>query len=103
VSRGLGSSHPFVLFNRDDYFLFDSVRFLLKKKVTKLIFLKKKTKTEPKPVQTDLFRFGYFRIKISSNRPVPVRFGLAQFFTVLARFFLFEFSSDFSSHDFSQL
>jgi hypothetical protein len=47
--------------------------------------LKKKTETEPKPGQTDRFRFGsvrFFRAKTGSNR-----FGSV--FSVLARFFRF--------------
>jgi len=87
--------------------IFGSVRFL-SKKVTKpkFFFLKKKTETEPKPGQTDRFRFGsvrFFRAKTGSNRfgsvfPVLARFsrfwlgffGLARFwlgFSGLARFF----------------
>ena len=62
--------------------IFGLVRFL-SKKVTKLkfFFLKKKTETEPKPGQTDRFRFGsvFFRAKTGSNR-----FGSV--FLVLARF-----------------
>jgi hypothetical protein len=50
--------------------IFGSVRFL-SKKVTKLV--KKKEETEP--VQTNWFRFGYFRTKTG--------------FSGLARFFLF--------------
>jgi hypothetical protein len=77
--------------------IFGSVRFL-PKKLTKLI-LKKKTKTEPKPVQTDWFRFGFLGKK-------PVQTGLARFFRFwfgffgLTRFFpsffRFEFGSVFS-------
>jgi hypothetical protein len=71
---------------------------------------------EQKPVQTDRFRFGYFRAKTGSNRPVPVRlfyiktknyiifgvifvisngfgFGVARFFF---SFFLFGFGLIFS-------
>jgi hypothetical protein len=42
--------------------IFGSVRFL-SKKVTKpkLFFFEKKTETEPKPGQTDRFRFGSVR------------------------------------------
>ena len=59
---------------------FDSVRFLLKKKVTKS---KKFKKTKPKPVETDWFRFGFFGQQ-------PVQTSLARFFQFglfLARFF----------------
>jgi hypothetical protein len=69
-------------------FIFGSVRFL-SKKVTKPIFLKKKT--ELKPVQTDRFRFGsvrFFREKTGSKRFDSVfRFG-----SVLAQFFIRFFS-----------
>jgi hypothetical protein len=54
-----------------DYFLFGSV-FI--KEITKLIFLKK-TKTELKPVQIDLFRFGSVRF----FRTKPVQTGLTRF------------------------
>jgi hypothetical protein len=48
--------------------IFGSVRFL-SKKVTKPIFFLKKTKPEPKPGQTDRFRFGsVFRAKTCSNQ-----------------------------------
>jgi hypothetical protein len=39
----------------------------------KFYFLKKKTQNEPKPVQTDRFRFGFLEKK-------PVQTGLPQFF-----------------------
>jgi hypothetical protein len=61
--------------------IFGSVWFL-SKKITKpkFFFFEKKTETEPKPGQTDRFRFGLvFWAKTSSNR-----FG-----SVLARFFRF--------------
>ena len=45
-----------LVMNRGDHFRFASV-FI--KKITKSNF-KKKTETEPKPVQTDWFRFGFF-------------------------------------------
>jgi hypothetical protein len=76
--------------------IFGSVRFL-SKKVTKLkfFFFEKKTETEPKPGQTNRFRFGFLGKK-------PVQTGLARFsqfwlgfsgfgsvFSVLARFFRF--------------
>jgi len=70
-----------------EVFIFDSVWFLLKK-IIKLNSFFKKTKTEPKPVQTDRFRFSFLEQK-------PVQTGLARFFPVwlgffgLARFFLF--------------
>ena len=72
--------------------LFSLVRYLSKKK-TKIdfFFLKKKTKTEPKPVQTDRFWFGYFGIKTGSNRFGFVFSGLAQFFSVWVRFGFFSF------------
>ena len=67
--------------------IFGSVRFL-SKKLTKLkiFFFEKKTETEPKPGQTDRFRFGFLWQK-------PVQTGLARFsqfwlgFLGLARFF----------------
>ena len=46
------------------------------KKKTKLIFFFKKLKL----VQTDWFRFDFFRIKTGSNRFELVFFGLALFF-----------------------
>jgi hypothetical protein len=87
--------------------IFGSVRFL-SKKVTKpnYFFFEKKTKTEPKPGQTDRFRFGSIFL---GQKPVQtglarffwfwlgflgfgsVFFGLARFFrfgSVLARFFV---------------
>jgi len=78
--------------------IFGSVRFL-SKKVTKLkfFFFEKKTETEPKPGQTDRFRFGSVRFFKGKNRFKPVWLGfsgfgsvfsvLARFFPVLARFF----------------
>jgi len=54
-----------------DYFLFGLV-FI--KEITKLIFFKK-TKTELKPVQIDLFRFGSVRF----FRTKPVQTGLTRF------------------------
>jgi hypothetical protein len=70
---------------RGDYFWSGSV--FIKKKVTKLNFLKKKTETEPEPVQTD--RFWFLGQK-------PVQTGLAWFFLVFfclgsARFGFFGF------------
>ena len=68
-------------------FIFGSVRFLLKK-IINPNFFKKKTETEPKPIQTDRFRFGFLEQK-------PVQTGFARFFPVwlgfsgLARFFQF--------------
>jgi hypothetical protein len=58
--------------------IFGSVWFLSKKsnQTEMFFFLKKKTETEPKPGQTDRFRFDFFREKTGSNR-----FG-----SVLARF-----------------
>jgi len=83
--------------------IFGSVRFL-SKKVTKLkFFFWKKTETEPKPGQTDQFRFGsvlFFRAKTGSNRfgsvfPVLARFS--RFWLGFFRFWLgfFRFSSVF--------
>jgi hypothetical protein len=73
--------------------------------------LKKKIETEPKPGQTDRFRFGFFRAKTGSNRFGSVFsgfgsvfFGLAWFFrfgSVLARFF-FRFFVGFGSVRFFQ-
>jgi hypothetical protein len=61
------------------------------KKVIKLVFLNKKT--EPKPVQIDRFRFGYFRTKTSFFLLGFFWFGgfsgLARVFFSLAPFFLF--------------
>jgi hypothetical protein len=52
--------------------------------------LKKNTETEPKPGQTDRFRFGsvwFFRAKTGSNRFDSVFPVLARFFPVLPQFF----------------
>jgi hypothetical protein len=54
-----------------NYFWFDLI-FI--KKINKLVFFKK---NKQKLVQIHQFRFGYFRTKIGSNRPVSVRFGSA--------------------------
>jgi hypothetical protein len=65
--------------------IFGSVRFL-SKKVTKpnFIFFEKKTETEPKPGQTDRFRFGFLGQKL----PVWLGFsGFGSVFSVLARVF----------------
>jgi hypothetical protein len=60
------------------------------KKITKPKLFKKKTETEPKPVQTDQFRFGFFGQK-------PVQTGLARFFRFGSVFFcFFLFGSVFS-------
>jgi hypothetical protein len=77
--------------------------FIKKSNQIEIFFLKKKTETKPKPVQTDRFRFGsvrFFREKTGSNRfgsvfPVWLGFGsvwlgffgLARFWLGLARFF----------------
>ena len=54
------------------------------KKIIKLDLKKKK----PKPVQTDLFRFGSV---ILEQKPVQISFfGLARFFSVWVRFFRFQ-------------
>jgi hypothetical protein len=53
--------------------IFYSVRFL-SKKVTESNFFKKKTETEPKPGQTDRFRFG--SVFLGQK---PVQTGLARF------------------------
>ena len=71
--------------NRGDHFRFGSV--FIKKKVTKPI-LKKKTETEPKPVQTDRFRFGFL-----GQKPVQTdlaRFWLGFFGLGSVWFFLFQ-------------
>jgi hypothetical protein len=66
-----------IIVDMGDHFQFGSV--FIKKQVTKPKF-KKKTKTEPKPVQTDRFRFrlvrfgSFFWTKTGSNR-----FGLVFF------------------------
>jgi len=61
--------------------IFGSVRFL-SKKITKpkFFFFEKKTKTEPKPGQTDRFRFGFL------GKTGLTRFWLS--FSGLARFFV---------------
>jgi hypothetical protein len=63
--------------------IFGSVWFLSKKNNQIEFFLYKKTETEPKPIQTDRFRFGFLGQK-------PVQTGLTRFFG-LAQFFLFDF------------
>jgi len=83
----LGKKKPILPFiSRGDHFRFGSV-FIKKNNQTKIIiFLKKKTETEPKPGQTDRFRFGFFRAKTGSNRfgsVFPVWLG---FFPVFCRF-----------------
>ena len=61
--------------------IFCSIRFLSKKIIKPIFFFfEKKTETEPKPGQTDRFRFGFLWQK-------PVQTGLTRFFPVLARFF----------------
>jgi hypothetical protein len=66
--------------------IFGLVRFLSKKKVTKLKF---KKKTEPKPVQTDQFRFSF----LDKNRFKLIWLGFfcldwffSPFFSVWVRF-----------------
>jgi hypothetical protein len=70
--------------------IFCLVRFL-SKKVTKLklFFFEKKTKTEPKPGQTDRFRFG--SVFLGQK---PVQTGLARFFQFWLGFL--DFGSVFS-------
>jgi len=73
-----------------DHFQFGSV--FIKKQVTKPKF-KKKTKTEPKSVQTDRFRFSLVRfglVFLDKNRFKPVWLG---FFPVWLGFFRFWFGS----------
>jgi hypothetical protein len=71
-----------LVMNRGDHFRFASV-FI--KKITKLN-LKKKTETEPKPVQTEWFQFGFF-----GQKPVQTGWlGLARFFQFWLGFFLFD-------------
>jgi hypothetical protein len=75
--------------------IFGSVRFL-SKKVTKpkYFFFEKKTETEPKPGQTDRFRFGsvrFFRAKTGLARFSRFWLGFFRFwlgFFGLARFWL---------------
>jgi hypothetical protein len=73
-----------IIKTRVDHFRFGSI--FIKKKVTKPKYFFKKTETEPKPVQTNQFRFGFLEQK-------PVQIGLARFFRFwlgfsgLARFF----------------
>jgi hypothetical protein len=45
----------FIIISRRDHFRFDSI-FIKKNKTN---FFLKKAETEPKPVQTDWFRFGF--------------------------------------------
>jgi hypothetical protein len=42
--------------------IFCLIQFLSQKKITKPNIFKKKTETEPKPVQTDRFRIGFFSL-----------------------------------------
>jgi hypothetical protein len=64
---------------RGIYFRFGSV-FIKKSNQTE--FFLKKTETEPKPVQTDRFWFGFLEQK-------PVQTGLARFFSGFVRFGFF--------------
>ena len=64
-----------------DYFLFGLISIKKKNQTKIIIFLKK-----PKPVQTDRFRFWFFRTKTGSNR-----FGSV--FSVWLSFFRFGFCS----------
>jgi hypothetical protein len=76
---------------RGDHFQFGSI-FIKKSNQTEFFFLKKKTETEPKPGQTDWFRFGsvwFFREKTGSNRFGSVFSGFGSVFFGLARFFRF--------------
>jgi len=54
------------------------------KKSNQIEIFFKKTETEPKPVQTDRFRFGLVRFFREKNQFKPVWLG---FGSVLARFF----------------
>ena len=67
--------------------IFGSVRFL-SKKVIKLnfFFFEKKTETEPKPGQTDRFRFGSVRFFEGKNRFKPVWLGFSGFGLVFSVF-----------------
>jgi hypothetical protein len=65
--------------HRGDYFRFGSV-FIKKRKPNQKFFFLKKTETEPKPVQTGWFRFGFLGQK-------QVQTCLARFFPVLLGFF----------------
>jgi hypothetical protein len=65
------------LWSRDDHFWFGSV-FIKKNNQTEIIFFEKKNRTEPKPGQTDRFRFG--SVRFLGQKPVQ---------TDLARFFRF--------------
>jgi hypothetical protein len=69
----------FIIISRGDHFRFGSV--FIKKKVTKLIFFKK-TKTKPKPVQTNRFQFGF----LGQNRFRPVWLIFFPIFSVRFRF-----------------
>jgi hypothetical protein len=64
--------------------------FIKKSNQTEFFFFKKKTETEPKPVQTDRFRFGSVRFGFLEQKPVWLGFfSLARFWLGLARFFRF--------------
>jgi hypothetical protein len=67
--------------------IFGSVRFL-SKKIIKLnfFFFEKKTETEPKPGQTDRFRFGSVRFFEGKNRFKPVWLGFSGFGLVFSVF-----------------
>jgi hypothetical protein len=70
--------------------IFSSVRFLSKKVTKPKFFFKKKTETEPKPGQTDRFRFvflGQKPVQTGLARFFPVWLGFLSFGSVLARFF----------------
>ena len=68
-----------------EYFQFGSV-FIKKNNQTEILFFEKKTETEPKPSQTDRFRFG-----LGFIGKKPVQTGLARFFSVSVRFGFFSF------------
>ena len=82
------------ILSRGDHFRFGLV-FIKKSNQTDLFFFEKKNETEPKPGQTDWFRFG--SVFLGKK---PVQTGLARFFrfwlgffrfgSVLARFFQFD-------------
>ena len=71
---------------RGDHFQFGLVFIKKKSNQTEFFFLK--TETEPKPVQTDRFWFGYFRIKTGF---FLVWLGFFQFFSGWIQFGFFDF------------
>ena len=70
---------------RGDHFRFGSV-FIKKNNLAEFFFFEKKTETEPKPGQTDRFRFGSVRFFEGKNRFKLVWLGFSGFGLVFSGF-----------------